>query len=353
LLVLLSFGLVLVATVLLVLGLLVGDGLFLIYVSIGLSAAAALVLVVAVRRSKATSSAAPSAPSLLPDSQPAPEPAYTPPTPAPLASEPVVAPVVPAPMPAPVSEPPAPAPVPDEPAAEPAVPAAVAADGGEWLAADQEWGEPEGDWEDEELEFPIADYDELTEDEILPLLPQLYPEELDIVEERERAGQSRASIIDQLGELRVAAAAVDLEAPPAAVAASPVEAQAVEAQPAAADEEEWAAGGDEEEVFPIEDYDSLAVSEIVGLLGELDDVELAQVKAREQSGSARQTIITNIDRRLGLVPSPTSATAPAKKAPAKKAAAAKKSVAKKTVARKAVAKKAPAKKTTAKKTTRR
>ncbi len=51
-LVLLSFGLVLVATVLLVLGLLVGEGLGLIYASIGLSALAAILLVVAVRVAK-------------------------------------------------------------------------------------------------------------------------------------------------------------------------------------------------------------------------------------------------------------------------------------------------------------
>ena len=61
-LVLLSFVLVLVATVLLVLGLLVSDGLTLIYISIGMSALAAVLLVVAVRMSKptATSAAAPS-----------------------------------------------------------------------------------------------------------------------------------------------------------------------------------------------------------------------------------------------------------------------------------------------------
>jgi hypothetical protein len=211
------------------------------------------------------------------------------------------------------------------------------ADGGEWLAADQEWGEPEGDWEDDELEFPIADYDELTEDEIMPLLPQLYPEELDIVEERERAGQSRASILGKLAELRVATqsedAAVLTPAPEAVAAAAALD--------GGDDDSEWAASGDAE-VFPIEDYDSLAVAEIVALLGELDDVELAQVKEREQSGRARQTILTNVDRRLGLAPAPAPA-APAKKAPAKKAAAAKK-------AAPAAAKKAPAKKVAAKKT---
>jgi len=51
-LVLLSFALVLVATVLLVLGLLNDDGLTLIYASIASSALAAIVLIVALRRDK-------------------------------------------------------------------------------------------------------------------------------------------------------------------------------------------------------------------------------------------------------------------------------------------------------------
>jgi hypothetical protein len=52
LLVLLSFGVLLVATVLLILGLLAGHGLALIYVSIALSALSAVILFVAVRVSK-------------------------------------------------------------------------------------------------------------------------------------------------------------------------------------------------------------------------------------------------------------------------------------------------------------
>lgn len=60
-LVLVSFGLVLVATVLLVVGLLLGEGLTLIYLSIAISVLAAIVLLVAVRvgRPKVEAKAAP------------------------------------------------------------------------------------------------------------------------------------------------------------------------------------------------------------------------------------------------------------------------------------------------------
>src|SRR5439155_16403092 len=126
-----------------------------------------------------------------------------------------------------------------------------AAEGDEWLAADQEWEEPTADWEDDDLEFPIADYDELTVDEILPLLPQLYTDELDVVEAREAAGQNRPAIVDELRRLRAAAGG---------------------AAPAA---------GEDEDYFPIEDYDDLSVTEIVELLGELDNEELAMVRTYE------------------------------------------------------------------------
>jgi hypothetical protein len=52
------------------------------------------------------------------------------------------------------------------------------------------------------VEFPIADYDDLTTDEVLGLLPQLYSDELDVVEARERDGAARLAILDRLAELR-------------------------------------------------------------------------------------------------------------------------------------------------------
>jgi hypothetical protein len=349
LLVLLSFGLVLIATVLLVLGLLVGDGLTLIYFSIGLSAVAAVVLFVAVRVSK---------PSKVPSSAPAPllpEPARVPvgvgatTDTAATASTAALPQMAPPPVAPPAAAPPVAAAPPTV-----AAPAPAAPETGEWLAADQEWDDGEGEWEDEEIEFPIADYDELTEDEILPLLPELYEDEIDVVADREKAGQNRASILLALDDLR---------------GADPIDAGGVAADEDVEDEEDVDEADEVDEVeeegdledeedygLPILDYDELSVSEIVSVLGELDDEELEEVKAYEQEGRARTTIIANIDRRLGITVAPVrraakrapvrraapSRRAPAKKAPARAAAPAKKAPARKAVQKAAPAKKAPA-----------
>jgi len=312
LLVLLSFGLVLVATVLLVLGLLVDSGLSLIYASIGLSVVAAIVLFVAVRVSK-PKAGGPAVPAPL-----RPEPARTPAppdVPAPRETTGVI------PIAEPVA-PPAPAPV------------VATDDESEWLAADQTWGDTEAAWDDADVvDFPIADYDELTVDEVMPLLPQLYTDEIPVVEARERAGQSRPEILDELARLGGGAAVVE-----------PVVEPEVEEE---LDEEN-------ETGLAILDYDELSVSEIVSVLGELDDDELADVHAYEAAHGGRRTILTNIDRRLGAVappPRPPAKKVPAKKTPAKKAAPVKRAAAKKAAAStaKAPAKKAAAKKTSAKK----
>ena len=67
-------------------------------------------------------------------------------------------------------------------------------DGGEW-GVDDEWG-GEG-----ELIFPIADYDELTASEISPLLPELDPDELELVRDRELEGRLRAAILNRIDQL--------------------------------------------------------------------------------------------------------------------------------------------------------
>ena len=299
-LVLLSFALVLVATVLLVLGLLNDDGLTLIYISIASSVAAAVVLMIALRLNKPKGEPRATAPRPLPEPQP-----------------------------------------------EPAT-AAVAAGEDDWPGADagpaaaDDWAESawEGAAGEEEIDFPIADYDDLTVAQILPLLPQLYADEIGVVEERERSTKARPSILDKLAELRG-----DLE--PATAPTPSVAAAKPSAPPAAGDE--W---------FPIEDYENLSAAQIRPLLGELDDDELALVRERELSLGRRPSVLYEIDRRLGapaVKASTRSSKAPAKKAAAKKAAA-KKAPAKKAAAakkaapaKKAAAKKAPAKKAAAKK----
>jgi len=162
-LVLISFGLVLVATVLLVLGLVADSGLGLIYVSIACSLAAGVILFVATRVNRQRI-----------------EPVSAGPAPLPAPEAPTVA-AVPATAP-----PPAPPAAVDEtfaPATQetPAVVAAVE--------------------EDDEL-FPIADYEDLTVGEIMPLLPKLYADEIEIVIAREERGKARRQIVARLEELR-------------------------------------------------------------------------------------------------------------------------------------------------------
>ena len=242
-LVLLSFALVLVATVLLVLGLLNDSGLALIYISIASSVAAAVVLLIALRLNKPRAERA----EVAEVARPLPEPETV----------------------------------------------AVSARTEEWMADDKDsWSDDS--WDDAgEVDFPIADYDDLTVAQILPLLPQLYADEIGVVEARERATKSRPSILDKLAQLSGAVAA------PAAATATPAKGAARPA-PSAADE--W---------FPIEGYESLSAAQVRPLLGELDDDELALVRTRELSLGRRPSVLYEIDRRLG------TAAAPARKAPAR------------------------------------
>jgi hypothetical protein len=63
--------------------------------------------------------------------------------------------------------------------------------------SDESWGD---DWGDE-IVFPIADYDDLRVSEILPVLPELDPDELEEVRDRESAGRGRTTILDRIDEL--------------------------------------------------------------------------------------------------------------------------------------------------------
>jgi hypothetical protein len=74
--------------------------------------------------------------------------------------------------------------------------ATASAAGGHW----EEQGEWHEDWGDEVV-FPIEDYDELRVAEILPLLPQLEPDELEDVRDREVNTKSRATIVAKIDEL--------------------------------------------------------------------------------------------------------------------------------------------------------
>ena len=64
--------------------------------------------------------------------------------------------------------------------------------------------------------FPIADYDELKVGEIMPLLPELDDDELDMVRDRESHGQARAMIIGRIDRLHGGPPAASAKRAPAA-----------------------------------------------------------------------------------------------------------------------------------------
>jgi hypothetical protein len=297
--VLVSFLLVLAAAVTLVIGLL-NSGLGLIYVSIGCSVAAGIVLALAVVRSRPERAAAPA-----------------------VGSERLRA-------------------LEEEEA--PTVTVVPTRGRGRKAAeaVEEEEVEVAGDGEGV---FPIADYDDLKVGEIVSLLPELDEDELEMVRDREESGKNRTTILTRVEALAGAAAPSSGGGDDWSASEGHWDSWKDEGEEAGEEEEpeepeEEEEVGDEE-IFPIADYDDLKAAEVVSLLPELDDDELEEVRDREERGAARATVLNRIDQLLGVEP------APVKKAPAKRKAAAKKAPAK----RKAAVKRAPAKKTAAKKST--
>jgi hypothetical protein len=191
----------------------------------------------------------------------------------------------------------------------------------------------------EAVVFPIADYEELRVAEILPLLPELDADELEQVRDHEQSSRNRATILSRINQLLASAPAG------AEWAGEELAPQPLPTPPPRVP-------------FPIADYEQLRVSEILPLLSELEPNELEQVDYRERSSANRDTILNRISQlqqgpprvRAGAPAASRKAAskkAPAKKAPAKKAPA-KKAAAKAAPAKKAATKAAPAK-TTAKK----
>ena len=272
-LVLTSFGLVLIATALLVFGLLQDDGLTLIYISIACSLAAGIVLVVATRvnKPKVETTASGSAPLSAADPEPEPEPMAA--DEAPAEAAPVVEEVLEEESFAPT-------------AATPVV----------------DSGEP----------FPIADYDDLSVGEILPLLPKLYVDELDVVEAQERNGKNRSQVTAKLAELRSAAAGA-----PDDVTIEEFLAQA-----------------------PAASVDEPEAPRVPGPAKKASSTTKKVVKAAPKKAASSTKKAAAPAKKVTT----TKKAAPAKKAAAKKAAApAKKATAKKATAKKAAA---PAKKAT-------
>jgi hypothetical protein len=287
---LVSFLLVIVATIFLLSGLFLTKDLALIFISIACSAAAGIVLVVAVMRSKPR-----------PTPMPAAEGGGVPAT-ANVAAE-------------------APAGV-----ARPAAP--QRADG---------------------REFPIADYDSLEVVEVLPLLGDLEPAQLEMVRQREASGRAHPWILARVDALLEAEA--DADTSEHAWSPGPMgtgktrvpdtddDDDIVEVEPDDADwasprDSDWAAsdfpldsGTDYDEVsgardFPIDRYDQLRVTEILPLLVSLDAEDLKMVREEEAAGKARASILARIDGLLGLEGGGRAAPAkrPAAKAPSRASA---------------------------------
>jgi len=195
---------------------------------------------------------------------------------------------------------------------------------------------------------PIAGYDSLKVNEILPKLASLSFDELEDLAEYEEANKNRTTILAQIDRRLDELEGATADAAPMAEAA----AEAIE------DVGEPVVTADAG--FPIPGYDALAEAQVIAALADLDADALEAVADREEAGMNRDAVLDAIDDRLdileGIVPAPAKKAAakktPAKKAaaaPAKKAAAApaKKAAAKKAAAAPTLAKKAPAKKVAA------
>lgn len=279
---LVSFLLVIVATIFLLSGLFLTKDLALIFISIACSALAGIVLVVAVMRSR-------------------PRPAAEPAT--------------------------------DGSGVTPA-PATVAAEAGASRPATRR-----GDGR----EFPIPDYDSLEVVEVLPLLGDLEPAELELVRQREASGRAHPWILARVDALLEAEA--DADTSEHTWAPGPMgsggqgrlideEDEILEVEPDDADwasprDNDWAAsdfeldaGSDYDDLsvlrdFPIDRYDELRVTEILPLLANLGSEDLKMVREEEAAGKARASILARIDGLLGRDVGGGRAAAPAKRPAAK------------------------------------
>lgn len=287
---LVSFLLVIVATIFLLSGLFLTKDLALIFISIACSALAGIVLVVAVMRSRPR-----------PATEPAADGGMTP------------------------------------------APANVAAEAG---AATRPAGARSGS----AREFPIPEYDSLEVVEVLPLLGDLEPSELEMVRQREASGRAHPWILARVDALLEAEADADTSEhtwAPGPMGTSSQgrlidddEDEILEVEP---DDADWAsprdssdwsasdfpldAGGDYDDLslrdFPIDRYDQLRVTEILPLLASLGSEDLKMVREEEAAGKARASILARIDGLLGrdVAPGPPApAKRPGAKAPSRASA---------------------------------
>ncbi len=303
--VLVSFLLVLAAAVTLVVGLL-QSGLTLIYLSIGCSVVAGLVLAVAVLRGRPEPKAAPYVAPPRPVSSSPPIPSYTSRS---FESEPEPADepwrVEPAQSPGArrFGRPAAIEPE-DEPEPSPVIGYARRAAGrGAGVGSVDLTGEMPAPVT--RGPFPIAGYDTLRAPELLRKVDELDDvAALETVRAAEAAGKNRVSVMARI-DSRLEA----LREPGWDIDEAAWEGAEEPAAEADLDSDAPVAG----EGFPITNYDGLRVGQILPQLRDLSPAELAQVRQYESAGKARSSVLDRIDTLAG--------GGPAKKAPAAKAAA--------------------------------
>jgi hypothetical protein len=300
---LVSFLLVIVATIFLLSGLFLTKDLPLIFVSIGCSALAGLLLVVAVLKSR---------PRPVSEAEPAG------PRPDTVSADPMADDTISVPEVSRAQEPVGPRPA--EPEREPA-PAPGRSAG---------------------RSFPIPNYDNLEVVEVLPLLGDLEPPELEMVRQREASGRAHPWILARVDALLEAETGEwapageeeeeeEEEQPESEVAVEWAEPQPEWGSDWAASDFPMEAGGDagdtgydEIEImrdFPIDRYDELRANDILPLLAELDAEDLKMVREEEAATKARTSVLSRIDVLLareggGVAPRPTTA---APKGPSKAA----------------------------------
>jgi hypothetical protein len=163
-------------------------------------------------------------------------------------------------------------------------------------------------------DFPIADYDRLSVDDILDRLPALDDEELELVYEREDAGAGRTAILDRVDEI------LD-------------EREGVAASPAAGRSEEVAQA--EEAAAVTEELDAVAAKKAPSKKAAAKKVAAKKVTAKKVAAKKAAPVKAVPVKKVTAK----KTAAPKKAAPVKKAA-----VKKAAVKKAAAAKKAPAKK---------
>ena len=167
----------------------------------------------------------------------------------------------------------------------------------EWSAADFEL-EASGEFDDIDVvrEFPISRYHDLRANEILPLLGNLDSEDLKMVREEEAAGKARTSILSRIDvllarDLPTTSPTIGRAARPAPSRASAKPAPAAGPAPAAKVPRPSRASAS----LPIENYDNLTVPQITAHLRGLTLNELKAVRTYERRHKARLGVLQKID----------------------------------------------------------